>query len=164
MNIFNVDFKKLLYNLLPSFLRNNKGIKMFLNAIATAFERLLFLFKNNRNANLYNLQITPQICYLEKALNDRFDAVLRRIYITDGELLEAIYVYQNAELLPKYIYENSENEAILPLFFQGESGGFVGGISFIIHVPAELNLNFNEVKNFINQYKLVGKTCEIVSF
>jgi hypothetical protein len=140
---------------------------LLLNAITKPFNTLLNIyFKDNRKANLYNLQITPQVCYLTKALNDRFDSFLRRIYITDGEALPNTFIFLPGENQPKYIYLQSENEAIIPIFLQNESGGYVGGVSFIINVPAAIaptEIEINEILSFANEYKLAGKTCKVIN-
>lgn len=167
MRIFQTDIDTLFRQLLPTFLRKPLIIAFF----EAATKPLIWLQQKlniSRNDNLYNLSITPQICFLEKALNDRFDKYPRRIYISDGKQLQQIYVFQNAEQLPTFVFLDGETDEdenaynILPLFLQNETGGFVDGISFKIHVPSALTLNFDEVKSFVNQYKLVGKTCEVL--
>jgi hypothetical protein len=171
MKIFDLNINKLNVLLLPTFLRAEKGILLFLNAFATALQHLLTAVKTNRENNFYGLSITSQICYLEKALNDRFDRTNRGIVITDGTPLETPYIFQAAEQRPLYIFTAAEISAgqsparAVPLWLPGEAGGFAGGVSFYINVPANVLQNSaekeTEILAFAAKYKLVGKMCKV---
>jgi hypothetical protein len=160
----NLDVDKLHRQLLPTFLRSEKGIVLFLDAFASAFKTLLNRFETGEESDFYNLSITPQICYLEKALNDRYDKYPRRIYITDGVPLVEPYLFQAAEQQPLYIFTASENQPQW-LWQSNEAGGYKNGIAFIINVPADIleNTTADEITGFVGNYKLAGKNCVVVS-
>jgi hypothetical protein len=163
MQIFNTNIDRLAALLLLTFLRVERALKLFLNAFLYPFKKILHDQTTFRDNNIYGLGITGQICFLEKALNDRFDKYPRRIYITDGVLRDVPYVYSQNEHTPLYIYTGAENE---PLYiYQRTEDGFVAGNSFIVHVP-ELLLPtdlmqrataLNEIANFTNIYKLASR-------
>ena len=114
-----------------------------------------------RTAKLYHLLITPQKCYLEKLLNDRYDFTLRRIYIDDGIDKTPPYLYQHAELKPKYIRQASE---ATPVWFytSGESGSYRD--DFIIYAPLALTFADLEMSSLVKVYKLAGTKFKIQRF
>lgn len=105
----------------------------------------------------YKLSITPQVCYLEKMLNDQYDNTERRIYIDDATLVEGIFIFQEEEEEPLFIF--TEAEVTKPktfLFTEGETSG-AGLNDFIVYYPAGLLFNMNELVSLVNQYKLASK-------
>lgn len=109
--------------------------------------RLYQVFSRNRLANLYRLQITGQVCYLEKMLNDRYDPVDRRIYIDEAIERPPLYLYQDAESKPVYLGEK-------PLYQDTEFG--INLDDFIVFVHNEIIFEFNELRSLVNLYKLAG--------
>lgn len=106
---------------------------------------------------LYKLSITPQVCYLEKMLNNQYDNTERRIYIEDAVLVDGIFIFQEAEEEPIFIY--TEAESTKPktyLYTEGETSG-AGANDFIVFYPAGLLFNMNELVSLVNQYKLASK-------
>ena len=81
----NVDFRKLLMILLPISLRVSGWIKTILNGVATQFNIVQSSFENVMSLINYDLRITPQVCYIEKVLNDYFQTT-PRIEIIDGSI------------------------------------------------------------------------------
>jgi hypothetical protein len=148
-NWFKIDYYKLVRLLLPTMLRR-PVVLAFLEAIISSIDWLYGLFGRNRNANLYHLSITPQVCRLEKALNDRFDSSQRRIYISDGTHYEALYLYTDGENVPIWL------EPDVYLHTGGESGE--GNIDFIVNVPAGLVYDQHEMEALVRIYKLASKT------
>jgi hypothetical protein len=109
--------------------------------------RLYQAFSRNRSANLYRLQITGQVCYLEKMLNDRYDPIDRRIYIDEAIERPPLYLYQDAESKPVYLGEK-------PLYQDTEFG--INLDDFIVFVHNEIIFEFNELRSLVNLYKLAG--------
>lgn len=153
-NIFNIDYYRLVKLLLPVMLRRPL-LLAFMEAIVSPVDTLYGLFSSNRNANLYRLSITPQVCFLEKALNDRFDISRRRIYIEDGVFYDEQYLFTEGEGLDEYVYTPVENKDIY-LYTRSETGS--GSVDFIVVVPAGLRYNEAEMKALVNMYKLASKT------
>lgn len=160
MKIFNTDINQLGVLLLPTFLRK-PVILAFLRVLLSPVLFLFSLFSKNRDNNLYQLQITPQVCYLEKMLNDRYDPQERRIYITDGEMRDTDYLYLQSELQDEYIFLESEKKD--EYYFLENEIGF-SGATFIIHVPQAVSFNENEMRGLVNSYKLTTRSYDIVTF
>lgn len=63
-----------------------------------------------RDRTLYDMRITGQTIYLEKALNDRFDPINRDIWIENLADLTQLYLYNKIELRPPlYLYNKWNN-------------------------------------------------------
>lgn len=84
MNLFQIDYKRLVLQLLPPFLRQPR-IFAFMTALTFGVEYAYHQFCDNREINLLRLRRNGQVCYLEKLLNDELDNYYRRISITDIE-------------------------------------------------------------------------------
>lgn len=149
---FEIDFRKLVLLLIPTFLRRPRLVA-YLQALITPIANLHIDWKKKRLDDWYKINHTGQVCYLQKALNDRFDVSNRQIYITDGNSFPRKYIYTNAEKKPVFlgkifIYQNGEYSNT--------------GVDFIVHVPKRvLRTQLNEVKALINFYKLASKRFSI---
>lgn len=154
--IFNFDIKKFLYSLLPTFIRK-QNLTDFLECLTSPLKRLYNLFLINRDSNLYRLDITSQVCKLEKMLNDRYDNIQRRIRITDGEFKDSKFLYMRAEAKPVYVHNASVRTMYL---YQYDEYGFVD-CDFIVSIPAGIVFNTTEVKSLLDSYKLVSITFTI---
>jgi hypothetical protein len=110
-NVFKTDLKKLVYLLQIIRLRRPR-LLAFLYAFIAPLETLHRLFTGNRDGNLYRLLITPQVCYLEKFLNDRYDAAKRRIRIRNAFYADIVYLFLRAENKPLYLFTRAENKPV----------------------------------------------------
>jgi|SRR5690242_18712581 len=118
-------------------------------------------FLKYRDAKLYQLMITPQVCWLERLLNDRYDFTQRRIYINDGVDKPPVYIYQRAELKPLYIYRRSEDKPVY-IYTRGESGDVKD--DFTVFVPLDIAFEDAEMISLIRQFKLAGTKFKIQKF
>ncbi len=157
---FIINYYKLAKLILPTMLRMPLLVA-FVEACVRGVDYLYILFSTNRRNNNYHLSITPQVCYLEKALNDRFDYFDRRIYISDGKFYEKKYIYTRNEALPKYLYQRTENK---PLYINTRREVGADNYDFIVNVPQGLRYDTNEMTVFIQQYKLASKIFTINEF
>ncbi|ASZ11105.1 hypothetical protein KTO58_19710 [Chitinophaga pendula] len=152
-----VDWRKLMRLLTPIALRG-KELFAFLYAgvsgIAAAHSRYLYF----RKEVAYRLAITPQVCYLEKAINDRYDTVARRIKITDGVSYLPVPFFLKAEFKPRQFYTKAEAKQIV-LYTKAETALFT--VDFIVLVPIDVTFDLPEMTAFITAYKLAGKTFRI---
>lgn len=149
---YNVDFGVLAQMLTPTFLR--KGLLLvMLNAIGLVLNSLHYRFLQQRARHIYLTEHNGQVCYLEKALNDRFDSTNRGFYITDGDYIEGDFLYTNFENNPTYLPEfiNLSQELVNSAF------------DFIVIVPNTINIELQqyEIKALIDTYKLASKTYKI---
>ncbi len=146
--IFNIDIKRLVRLFLPTSLRKER-IVAFMDCLTEPMQKLYLRFKANRESNLYRLDITSQVCKLEKMLNDRFDVFKRRIKITDSQFLNINYIYLDTENKPLILGEQT-------LFLTEELGAI--NKDFEVLVPSDISFNHNEMTGLINSYKLATKT------
>jgi hypothetical protein len=88
---------------------------------------------------------------LEKLLNDKFDPVLRRIYITLPEPPQPkFYFSQTGDPEMTYFSENT--------FFMFKNTGYA--YDFIVFLPLDIESEemTNKVTALLNKYKLLSKT------
>jgi len=155
--VYDIDFGKLNEEQLSDVRRKAKHIA-WLRAIAKPVIYLHNLFLIFRTSMIYNLRITPQVCFLEKALNDRYDATQRRIVIDDPVEREPWVLFRKVEAKKKTLYRKSEDTELV-LWRKSETTLF--SVDFIVKVPAVLNINIPEFRSFLDNYKLVTKTYSI---
>lgn len=156
-NIYNIDWSRLIRWQLPPRLRRNK-IMAILHAIIAPVNDLYIRLVYYRNSVNYNLGITPQVTHLERALNDRYDVVERRIYITDGVEMNALPLFLKVENKPVKMYKKSEAHELI-LYTKSETSIF--SADFIVNVPVLVDFDTNELTAFVNGYKLASKTFKI---
>ncbi|MDE3185290.1 MAG: hypothetical protein KGM16_17900 [Bacteroidota bacterium] len=158
--IYDIDYSKLVGWLTPEDLRKNRLLRFIAVLIAplvTSYQSFLFY----RKAKIYQLTITPQKCYLERLLNDRYDYSLRRIYIDDGQDKPPYYIFEHAEEKPKFIRQRSE-AAPAWIFTDGESGAITD--DFIVFVPVDVVFEVPEMTSLVKAYKLAGTKFKIQTF
>lgn len=143
----NVDFRKLLMILLPISLRVSGWIKTILNGVATQFNIVQSSFENVMSLINYDLRITPQVCYIEKVLNDYFQTT-PRIEIIDGSIFLSMFFTESWQSEMEYFDDNN---------FIGDS--LVGIDDFVIMVPSILTQDDHDyITALVKKYKLPSKT------
>lgn len=159
-NPFDVDFFKLVGWLIPRRLRVFKVVIIFKACVYP----LLYLHNKllvYRDAKLYEIMITSQVCYLERLLNDRFDYTARRIYISDAEWHLPLFLFQEDELKPVPLFRDSEGKHA-PLFTDGEAGAVLN--DFIIMIPVSVTFSEPELRGLVDRFKLFGTKYTIQLF
>ena len=157
--IYDITYKKLVTTLVPQVLRKPKMMAL-LNALVNPVVYVYNLFLINRRSNLYKLTITPQVCYVQKALNDKYDSTERRIVITKPKTYDSLFVYEKIESKPVYLYKKLESAAPKTFLIQkGEAGSFQ--YDFIVEVPASVPFDINEMTAVIDSYILPEKVYKI---
>ncbi len=159
-NIFHIDYKKLVKLLMPVRLRN-PIISASLSGFIWCLQLIYNTFIQNRIVNLYRLTITPQVVYLERLLNDKYDISLRRIRIDDTITHDALYIYQKEENKPLELYIKSENK---PVYLYRSEETDLNPVDFIILVPYDVQFQEPEFRAVVDSYKLAGKTYLIKRF
>lgn len=154
-----VQFCKLSQLLTPTFLRNAR-MKAWTCLLVFPIQQLYNRWANNRRENLYTLEHNSQVCYLRKVLNDRFDAKLRRIIITDGQSLDQLYIYTEGEEKPLFLHGESEGQT--PVFLH-PAAAYAGGADFYVIVPFDLNYNELAMRALVDFYRLASKRYEIIA-
>jgi len=144
--IYIIDFKKLVANLIPTFM--NKGVVKVMQIFSSGLRSLHLIFLSMRNDHNKDLAVTPQVFSIRKTLNDYFDAGDRSIRIEDSNLHPRTYVFTEGEQQPVFLGER-------PIFTSAELRFATG---FVVIAPEVLN-NVAEdarMKAMINKYKLAG--------
>lgn len=157
-NIFSIDYKKLIVLLLPTMLR--KPILFALLKSATKPVVSLYdTFSSNRSRNLYEVEQNGQVCYMRKMLNDNFDRDQRRIYISDGESSEWVFLFQkstfNSQGGKQPVWVSNEEPVLVPR--QGSVSA--AGSDFVVNIPVALRgaADENRITALVNYYKLASK-------
>lgn len=112
------------------------------------------------------LKFNGQVCYLEHILNDTFDPILRRIFITDPNAL------LNA---PPIIFNIADNQPSIALFNIGDTGAantavafnladFATQYDFVLHIPTALNSQQLSIRKTTDSYKEASKYYQIQLF
>lgn len=159
--MFNVDFRKALYNLIPHFLRSEKQLA-WLYSLQQPLKALNTLFVSFRTNTLYRLQFTAQIIYLEHYLNDQFDQATRGIYIDNIEQVDFTFLFNNIELKPAtYLYNNSEAQP--PVYFY-QYTELLEGDTYIINVPVAVSFDELVMRSKVDFYNNAGKNYSIVTY
>lgn len=150
---YKVDWDKLILLLLPTFLRKPM-LFGYMRALVSPIASLHYNWEQMRAANLLKLSYNGQRCYLRKALNDRFDPDLRRIFIGEIPQLEENYIYQPEENLDYYL-----DTMYLDLDYT--EGGET--VDFVVYVPADVMNKITEIIATLEFYKLAGKLFKIIA-
>lgn len=156
--IFDIDFPKHTRQQTPVVLRK-KYQSAWLQAICYPVNFLYQSFLRNRKVNLYNLKITPQVVYLERMLNDRYDISGRRIRIKKSIRYEPAYIFLEVEAKPRYIYTQQENNTVA-LYTVSETQ--LNPVDFVVNVPADVVFNELEMRGMLDAKVLPNKTYSIV--
>jgi len=155
--IYTVDWKKLAVLLLLVDLRTPKQ-KAWLYALTSPVVDLYNRFMAYRAFTNYQLTITPQRCYVQKAINDRFDNVNRRITIISPDKKQPLILYRKDENKPQKLYTKGEATQLV-LYRKSETAQFT--VNFIVVVPFNNTFNYQEMEAFIKTYALPSRTFTI---
>lgn len=153
---FNINFGRFTRLALPIALRGSRFIA-YVRLCLFSLERLHNEFLLYRALANYKLEHDSTKASLEKLLNDRFDDVQRRIYITQGVLEEPLYLYRPNEQKEVYIYHIKDYREVFI-----KSQNLIGStVDFIVVCPIFLQSKEIEIKALINYYKLYSKNYVI---
>lgn len=156
---FEIDWNKYGVENLPTKWRDAYSIS-FLKIILKPINELYYKWYNWRIDNIYKLEHTGQVCSLEGSLNDKFDPVLRRIYLGDGQSFETTYIFTEAEEQELWLENESEEETI---WLRTELETADTGLDFIVYVPEELfTTQIHDLKAHVEFYKAGGKRYNIL--
>lgn len=150
-NIYDITYQKLRAWLIPALIRKPRLVAL-LQVLSFPIEGIYQAFNRYRLAKRYQLKITPQVCYLEMMLNDRYDFVQRRIRIEDSLEKPPLYLFQNAENKPVFL-------ATQYLFTDGEAGAIKD--DFVVKVPMDINFENAEMLSLLKNYKLASMKPKI---
>ncbi|MGN6568223.1 MAG: hypothetical protein ACTHJ0_09735 [Flavipsychrobacter sp.] len=152
MALFDVDYNALVKLLVPKQLRNVKMVS-WLTALINPVQYIYNAFMTQRYDNLYIINHSSQVAYMQAVLNDTFDNTLRRIRVVDPTYLDPIYIYLGNELKPEYVYTDAEAQPVY-LYTDKET---ISNYDFIVQVPAIIIYDLVYMKALINKFRLASK-------
>ena len=157
--IFNINFKKLAVEWLPTFLRTSFWIA-FVLVLTIPIEKLYNEFLKARKQNLIRLKTTCQKFSMQKRLNDYFDPVQRRIRIEKAVLFDFTYLYTEAEddqykTKTKWLFGDQN-----PIYLYTEAELY-SEFDFIVRIPNS-GINQIQLRAEIEYYMLQSKNYKIV--
>ena len=153
-----IDLYFLIQITLPPFLRGNNLIAMLFACIKPVSE-IQNNFYQYYEDKKYELKFNGQVIYLEHLLNDKFDPILRRIYIGDAEQTPNVYVFNDSEDNEAiYLFNSSDTSVDIYLFNTSEE---TPGLDFIVFIPIGFIYNDSLMKYYINKFKTAGKRYKI---
>ena len=158
-----IDYRKLVILLLPTFLRQ-PVLMAWLRAMAYPLQQLHDRHQAARTQRLYELRHTSQVCYIKDALNNEFG-------ITDyanGFEIEDI----NAPGEWVWIYDENvdrfdDEQHMLfddPTFIHNISAILPPTSAFFVMVPQSITIdetNEARIRSIVNKYRLASRTFEI---
>lgn len=152
--MYNLDYNKLNEQVTPSFLRKDR-LTGLLQSINFPVKQLFEIFKRFREAKIYELKHTGQVFSIENVLNDRFDPIERRIYITDGLTKDRTYIYTRDENKPVFLGN---------IFLYNRGDYADTGVDYIVWVPNAIVISLEEMYELrasVNKYKIDPKRFKV---
>lgn len=163
---YRTDFMELARQLLPPVLRS-KVMMALLKVLVAPLRYLYDLFTSYRTGVTERLDMTANVQYLEKVLNDAFFLKGNQIYIESGEELpRTVFYHENESQAPVYV------GGVSTLMVRQEDDVPVQD-TFFIYVPSFLctsltatedkynGVNLRTILNLVNYYKPAGRTYRI---
>lgn len=165
MSLFVINWRNVVINLLPSFLRS-KSLVDFITALLEGLkikssEWLSFDLDVRKRA-----KFNSQIVVLRAALNDIFDVTSSPFILVETTLStgQIVYFYNESEAItPTHFHNDIESK---PVYFYNSSEVSTNTTAFVVKIPigiytAELE---RRVKSEVNTYKLSGLTFSIETY
>lgn len=157
-NIYTVNWSKLAIWNIPVPLRLPKTLA-FVTALVSCINSVYNSFISHANYVDYWLGINSQVCFMEKALNDKYDFDSRGIYIEDAVEYDPLLLFLKIENKPLVLYCKSE-EIEQALYTKAETAQFT--VDFIVFVPGIRRASeYVEIAAFVESIKLPSKTFKI---
>lgn len=171
MNIFNLDLKRYVGELMPPFLRDPVFFGFLIAFIAPVID-LYDNFIQNRESNIIKLKFNYQTCSVEYRLNDVFDPVLRRIKIAKAVTYKGVFLYTKAETDPTNpnYYGDDPNNKIKwlhgdekPIYLRTKAELY-SQYDFIVLIPVGVEISNIKLRAEIDFYILQSKQYKIETF
>ena len=102
-----------------------------------------------------DLSITPQVCFLEKILNDKYDNKERRIHIEEAEDTLGYFFFRVNDPPSNKFYFNKA-------WFVEDTRYGNAGVGFVGVLPMDISAT-DQMRAFINRYKLISIKYQIIN-
>jgi len=173
MSIFNIHWNNVVENLTPSFWRKTKTdteakIIAYLRSIIAPMQGLSDILLELQQKTTRFLDYNGQHLALENYLNDNYDVVDRRIFITENNIVNSVanidlYLQPETDPTPVSVYLQSEvNPIPFAFHLQGETP--VIQYNFTINIPLSVTFDAIVVTRQVKNYSEAAKTFNIITF
>lgn len=116
-------------------------------------------FITYRTENLYRLAHTSQVWSIEKVLNDKFDPLERRIYISDAGGDDVTLLYPDSDIEPMMLDDDAAGTTLV----SNDSGYEGGSYDFVVVAPyLYTDADKYRMRAWIDYFKLAGKRYDII--
>lgn len=159
--MFEVDFRKVFYNLIPHFLRSTAQLA-WLDSLQKPLKALNDTFSKFRNYYNYRFLFTAQTIYLEHYLNDKFDQLTRGIFIANLEQTDFTFVYNKIEVKPAFYFYNKAEAK--PPYYLYNWDELLTGDTFVINVPVAVSFTETNMRAEVDFYNNAGRNYSIITY
>lgn len=165
--IYSIDWNGLVRKVLPGFLKKPM-VFAYLDSALVCLSSVHERFKEEMIEWRYQVEHTAQVIHIEKVLNDRFDAVDRRIYIENVGFSEYVYLWPPEDENPHYLQEPGATPD-RPVYLLEEDAGTISPDA-TVYVPAvlkpvdtvEQEVFESGIRGIIDFYKTYGPNYQIL--
>jgi hypothetical protein len=153
--MYNVNWNNVIKSALPPRLYKTT-IVAWLSVFAKYFQELHARLIDYSNEVNKKLKYNSQVCYLEAALNDKFDPIKKEIKINDAGGSRLIPLQRDRDSAPVIIGSDAAGPAMI---LQPDSGYTGGDYDFIVSIPQRIagDIPESRLHSLLNYYKLAGK-------
>lgn len=159
--MYNISFKDIVNKLLPLALRKER-VKAFLYALIKPLKDVNSTFSGFKDGIDYELRFNGQTIYLEHILNDKYDSILKRIYIEDTSAIDYTYLFNEVEAREKFYLRNL-SEATPPIYLENITEQ-VNQTHFKVKVPSTITFSTPEMEALVDKYRKAGTNYTIETF
>ena len=157
-SVFQINFKKLAVEWLPTFLRTSLLVA-FACLLVLPLQTIYIEFLKIRKQNLIKMKFNEQKFSMQKRLNDAFDKTERRIVILSAQQYNALYLYTEAEddvlhTKTQWLYGDAQ-----ALYLRTDAEITILD-DFIVKIP-NTNINELQLRAEIEYYMLQSKNYRI---
>jgi hypothetical protein len=173
MSIFTINWFNVVENLTPDYWRKTKaGLEAKIIANLRSIIKPIQELSDNLEAYQFQtmqfLDYTGQNIALENLLNDNYDNLQRRIFITENNVTNQaviidIYLQGESDPSPTSIYLQGEvSPTPFSFYLQGEVIQTL--YNFTINIPSSISFDTNLVTRQVKNYSESAKTFNIITF
>lgn len=143
------------------------GVKIlaFTEVLLSPIQAIKDAFNVYIDEKRYEMSFNGQIIYLEHLLNNAFDNVQRRIYISDFVLEKypaIVYLFtdNNETAIIYNVVDAQQNQSLIAYTFEDINVQY----DFILNVPNDLTAQNLRIKKTLNQYKEASNQYLLINF
>lgn len=156
--LYDFNIRLLVRRYVAKWFRHDENVA-FGYALLKPLEYIHNLFLSHRLAVNATYRYNGLLHSHQNLLNDTYDPVLRRIYITVSP--QVPIVHYSGEVEPTSLWYQNEEE-LQSYWYTTEPDGAVYLHEFSINVPISLLINYNQLFALIDDYRIAGRRPNIL--